>query len=88
VNNIGFNVGSFPFNYLGVPIFKGKPKARFFYPIADKIKNKLSAWKASLFSITGRVQLVKSVIQSMTIYNINFNLLLANFYSEINRSLD
>jgi hypothetical protein len=64
-------VGSFPFNYLGVPIFKGKPKARFFYPIVDKIKNKLSACKAYLFSIAGRVQLVKSVIQSMTIYNIS-----------------
>jgi hypothetical protein len=71
VNNIGFNVGSFPFNYLGVPIFKGKPKARFFNPIADKIKNKLSAWKASLLSIAGRVQLVKFVIQSMTIYSIS-----------------
>ncbi|GAU47191.1 hypothetical protein TSUD_350560 [Trifolium subterraneum] len=71
VNNIGLNVGLFPFNYLGVPIFKGKPKATFFYPIADKIKNKLSAWKASLLSIAGRVQLVKSVIQSMTIYSIS-----------------
>jgi hypothetical protein len=30
VNLIGFNVGSLPFNYLGVPIFKGKPKASFF----------------------------------------------------------
>jgi hypothetical protein len=43
VNNIGFNVGSLPFNYLGVPIFKGRPKASYFYPIADKIKAKLSA---------------------------------------------
>jgi hypothetical protein len=51
-----------PFNYLGVPIFKGKPKACHLQPIADKIKLKLSAWKASLLSIAGRVQLVKSVI--------------------------
>jgi hypothetical protein len=29
-------------------VFKRKPKARYFYPIADKIKAKLSAWKASL----------------------------------------
>jgi hypothetical protein len=43
-----FKVGSFPFNYLGVPIFKGRPKANYFFPIADKIKTKLSAWKASL----------------------------------------
>ncbi|PNX82112.1 ribonuclease H, partial [Trifolium pratense] len=71
VDLIGFNVGSLPFNYLGVPIFKGKPKARYFYPIADKIKAKLSAWKASLLSIAGRAQLVKSVIHSMLMYNIS-----------------
>lgn len=66
----GFNIGSLPFNYLGVPIFKGKPKARFLLPIADKIKSKLGAWKASLLSIAGRVQLVKSVIQGMLIHSI------------------
>jgi hypothetical protein len=57
VNAIGFKVGSLSFNYLGVPIFKGKPKARYFYLIADKIKAKLGAWKAFILSIAGRVQL-------------------------------
>jgi hypothetical protein len=41
------------------------------YPIADKIKAKLSAWKAFLLFVAGRVQLVKSVIHSMLIYNIS-----------------
>jgi hypothetical protein len=68
-NLFGFTIGYFPFNYLGVPIFKGRLKASYFFPIADKIKNKLSAWKASLLSITGRVQLVKAVIQGMTVYS-------------------
>ncbi|CAJ2642122.1 unnamed protein product [Trifolium pratense] len=49
----------------------GRPKASYFYPIADKIKTKLSAWKASLLSIAGRVQLVRSVIQSMMVYSIS-----------------
>ncbi|GAU47353.1 hypothetical protein TSUD_190190 [Trifolium subterraneum] len=71
VNLIGFKVGSLPFNYLGIPIFKGRPKARYFYPIADRIKAKLSAWKASFLSIAGRAQLVKSVIQSMLVYSIS-----------------
>jgi len=31
---IGFKIGSLPFNYLGVPIFKGKPKAIHLSPIA------------------------------------------------------
>jgi len=43
---------------LGVPIFKGRPKACHLQPIAEK----LSAWKASLLSIAGRVQVPKSVI--------------------------
>ena len=70
----GFKHGTLPFTYLGVPIFKGKPKVRHLQPIVNKIRAKLSAWKASLLSIAGRVQLVKSVIQSMlthsiTVYN-------------------
>jgi len=67
-NNLGFNIGTLPFTYLGVPIFKGKPKYAYFQPIADKIKNKLSAWKASLLSIVGRVLLIKSVIQGMLVH--------------------
>ena len=34
VNLIGFNIGTTPSNYLWVPIFKGKPKARFLRPVA------------------------------------------------------
>jgi hypothetical protein len=67
---IGFTIGQLPFSYLGVPIFKGKPKSLHFQPIADKIKLKLSAWKASLLSISGRIQLVKSVIHGMLIHSI------------------
>jgi hypothetical protein len=51
VQLFNFNLGSLPFNYLGVPIFKGKPKTCHLQPIADKITLKLSAWKASLLSI-------------------------------------
>ena len=66
----GFNIVQLPFTYLGFPIFQGKPKAAYFYPIMDKVKLKLSAWKASLLSIAGRVQLVKSVVQGMLIHSI------------------
>jgi hypothetical protein len=36
----------------------------------DKIKLKLASWKASLITYAGRVQLVKSVLQSMMVYSI------------------
>lgn len=65
INLLGFSIGSLPFNYLGVPIFKGKPKSIHLQPIADKVKFKLSSWKTSLLSIARRVQLVKLVISGM-----------------------
>ena len=68
VNLLGFNIGSLPFTYMGVPIFKGKPNTIHFQPIADKIKLKLASWKAYLLSIACRVQLVKSVVQGMMVH--------------------
>jgi hypothetical protein len=52
---LGFNAGSIPFNYLGCPIFVGKPKAIHFQALADKIKTKMATRKGSLLSIMGRV---------------------------------
>lgn len=66
---LGFSAGSLPFNYLGVPIFKGKPSTSQLQPIADKILCKLASWKSSLLSIMGRVELVKSAIQSILLYS-------------------
>ena len=68
VQLLGFSLGTLPFIYLGAPIFRGRPKKIYFQPIADRVKIKLASWKASLLSIAGRVQLVKSVIQSMLIH--------------------
>jgi len=47
---------------------QGKAKYAYFQPLADKVKSKLSAWKASILSIIGRVQLVKSVVHSMLLH--------------------
>lgn len=68
-SQLGFSAGHLPFNYLGVPIFKGKPRRIHLQPIADKIIAKLAGWKGSLLSIMGRVELVKSVIQGMLLYS-------------------
>lgn len=65
----GFSHGTIPFTYLGVPLFIGKPKALYLRPIVDKIQTKLSAWKGSLLTIMGRVQLINAVISSMLTYS-------------------
>lgn len=68
-NVLGFSAGSLPFVYLGVLIFKRKPRAVHLQHIADKIKVKLSTWKGLLLSIMRRVQLVKSVIYGSLLYS-------------------
>jgi len=84
-NLTGFTIGTLPFSYLGVPIFKGKAKTAYFQPIADKIKLKLAAWKTSLLSIAGRVQLVKSVIHSMLLHCITIYSWPVNLIKDIER---
>jgi hypothetical protein len=39
--------------------------------VANRIKSKFSAWKASHLSMAGRVQLIKSVIQGMVMHTIS-----------------
>jgi len=68
-NMLGFSLGAVPFQYLGCPIFKGKPKVIHFHMITDRIKNKLATWKGRILSIMSRVQLVKSVIHGMMVYS-------------------
>jgi hypothetical protein len=48
---------------------------------------KLSAWKASLLTMAGRVQLVKAVIQSMMIYSIILYSWLVSLLKEVERNI-
>jgi len=65
----GFTLGIIPFQYLGCPIFQGKPICIYFQSIVDRIKTKLATWKGVLLSIMGQVQLVKSLIHGMLVYS-------------------
>ncbi|KAK9911453.1 hypothetical protein M0R45_035362 [Rubus argutus] len=66
---LGIREGVLPFTYLGVPIFKGRPKSNFFRAIADKVRCKLSSWNGHQLSKAARMQLISSVIQSLLIYS-------------------
>ena len=66
---LGCSRGNISFNYLGVPIFVGSPKARFLQPLADKVISKLVSWKEKSLSMIGRIKLVNSVIFGSLSYN-------------------
>lgn len=59
-----------PFTYLGAPIFEGVPKASFLKKIRERVCSQYAGWKGESFSIAGRAQLVKSVVQDRLVYNL------------------
>lgn len=75
---IEFTIKFPPFIYIGVPIFIGKPKAKYFSFLADNIKIKLAYWKAKMLFMAGRLMSVKAVIRSMMVHYISiYNLSLS-----------
>ncbi|XP_024177848.1 uncharacterized protein LOC112183741 [Rosa chinensis] len=66
---LGFKLGTTPLTYLGVPIFKGKPRRIHLQATADKAKSRLVGWQGKLLSMAGRVQLVHDVFQSLLIHS-------------------
>ncbi|KAH6815712.1 hypothetical protein C2S51_020532 [Perilla frutescens var. frutescens] len=66
---LGFTVGSFPTDYLGVPLFKGLPRVVTMRALADKILAKFDRWTGFNLSMAGRLCLLKSVIMSSAIYS-------------------
>jgi len=83
----GFSQGNLPFTYLGVPLFKGKPKAIYLRPIVDTIQHKLHAWKGILLTIMGRVQLLNAVISSMLTYSFHVYKWPASILQEVAKSM-
>ncbi|GAU51253.1 hypothetical protein TSUD_412460, partial [Trifolium subterraneum] len=54
--------------YLGVPALDKAPKRGDFNYLIEKIKSRLSGWKAKQLSLAGRITLSKSVIQAIPVY--------------------
>ncbi|XP_071740651.1 uncharacterized protein [Rutidosis leptorrhynchoides] len=61
-------LGSLPFNYLGLPIGVNMKKLSSWKPVIEKFEKRLSDWKACLVSFGGRVTLVKSVLNNLSLY--------------------
>ncbi|GJW06898.1 putative RNA-directed DNA polymerase, eukaryota, reverse transcriptase zinc-binding domain protein [Tanacetum coccineum] len=59
-NNTGCSQGSFPFIYLGLPIGASMNLTVNWKILLDRFDVRLSKWKANLFSIGGRLTLIKS----------------------------
>lgn len=62
ISCLGFNVGSMPIRYLGLPLMYRKLRISDYRPFLDKISANFNCWSAKALSYAGRKQLVSSVI--------------------------
>lgn len=60
--------GSFPINYLGLPLSDRNLKKVHYLPVIKSVKQKVSGWKANLLSRGGRLVLLNSVLTSLPTY--------------------
>ncbi|GJV29113.1 hypothetical protein Tco_1385561 [Tanacetum coccineum] len=61
----GCEAGFFPFTYLGFSIDLNMSRIANWQSLIDHFKARLSGWKANLLSISGRLTLIKSVLESL-----------------------
>ncbi|KAL9840518.1 hypothetical protein AtNW77_Chr2g0229441 [Arabidopsis thaliana] len=61
-----FEFCSLPVRYLGLPLLTRKMTASDYLPLVEKIRSQISTWTARAFSFAGRLQLLSSVVFSLT----------------------
>ncbi|WZZ42924.1 hypothetical protein YC2023_039183 [Brassica napus] len=63
---VGLSVSTLPIKYLGLPLTSKIMSKTDYEPLVSKIRNRLLSWTSKALSYAGRLQLIKSVIASMT----------------------
>jgi len=68
LNMLGFQVGSLPFRYLGVPVISARLGKADCITLVNAITARIQSWTHRFLSFAGRVQLVKSVLYSVQVF--------------------
>jgi len=65
-------VDCMPYMYLGLPIEVDAHRLKFWEPLIDYIKSRLTSWKSIFLSFGGRLVLLKHVLTSLHVYDLSF----------------
>nr|GEX05916.1 RNA-directed DNA polymerase, eukaryota [Tanacetum cinerariifolium] len=68
---IGCSILTAPFNYLGLKVGSNMSRITSWDDVISKVSSRLSKWKLKLFSIGGRLSLLKSVLTSIPLYHMS-----------------
>ncbi|XP_042033147.1 uncharacterized protein LOC121779791 isoform X2 [Salvia splendens] len=64
----GFQQGTLPCTYLGVPIFRGRKKTHLFMFLREKMSEKVQSWSHRHLSFGGRLTLIRSILQALPMH--------------------
>jgi len=78
------NLVELPITYLGIPLGANMRRLSSWQAVLDKIRSKLSLWKANCLSRAGRLVLVKAVLNSLPLYYLSIFRLPKKVGHEIN----
>ena len=68
LQTVGLNVGSFPLQYLGIPIVSSRLTKIECSVLIDKITARVRQWATQTLSYAGRLTLINSVLFGMVNY--------------------
>lgn len=66
LENFPFAAGQLPVRYLGLPLLTKKMTVVDYTPLMEKVRTKMCNWNGRFISYAERLQLIKSVIMSLT----------------------
>ena len=61
-----FEYGALPVRYLGLPLLTRRMTALDYLPLIEKFRSQINSWTVKALSFAGRLQLISSVIFSLT----------------------
>lgn len=61
-----FTSGNLPVRYLGLPLLTKRMSVQDYLPLVEKVRKRMKSWTGRFLSHAGRLQLIKSVITSLT----------------------
>ncbi|KAJ9535293.1 hypothetical protein OSB04_un001605 [Centaurea solstitialis] len=82
-----FKLGTLPVRYLGVPLISTKLFHRDCLVLIDKVKRRVQDWKNKWLSFAGRLQLINSVLASISVYWASLFLLPVSVIKEVEKLL-
>ncbi|KAL0386694.1 UNVERIFIED_CONTAM: LINE-1 retrotransposable element O protein [Sesamum latifolium] len=65
---MGFQEGSLPIKYLGLPLTSSRLTVADCQPLIDRLNTRLAGWNHLNLSLAGRTQLIKSVLNALHTY--------------------